>query len=95
MQFAVMAALFLADHVRERFDVIHAQSPFPAGKLAHHLNAFLKIPWVLSFHAGEAAEQPEVPYGDLLNPYLKKNNIVTQRSRCIRFSCSARKEKFF
>jgi glycosyltransferase involved in cell wall biosynthesis len=36
------------------------------------MNRLFGIPWVLSLHAGEVASLPEVPFGDLLNPHLKK-----------------------
>jgi glycosyltransferase involved in cell wall biosynthesis len=84
LQFILLGILFLWDHLFRRFDIIHAQSPFPAGILAHNLSRFLGVPWLLSFHAGEAAEMPEVPYGDLLNPFLRRvNTRVTMLSRFI------------
>lgn len=84
LQYLILAMLFLADHWATRYDIIHAQSPFPAGVLANRLARYLRIPWVLSFHAGEAAHMPEVPYGDLLNPDLKTiNTRVTRSARFI------------
>jgi glycosyltransferase involved in cell wall biosynthesis len=74
LQYVYLGARFLMDHLQRRHDVIHAQSPFPAGVMARFFRRYFSIPWVLSFHAGEAAYMPEVPYGDLLNPFLRKVN---------------------
>jgi glycosyltransferase involved in cell wall biosynthesis len=84
LQFLLLTLLFARDHLKARFNIIHAQSPFPAGKLAHYLSKIFSVPWILSFHAGEAAAMPEVPYGDLLNPYLKQHNVeVSRKARLI------------
>ena len=62
----------MIDHIMNRYDLIHAQSPYPAGVFSLWLNRLFKIPWVLSLHAGEVASMPDVPFGDLLNPHLRK-----------------------
>ncbi|HEX6225749.1 MAG TPA: glycosyltransferase family 4 protein, partial [Chryseolinea sp.] len=72
IQFVGLALLFVLDHIIKRYDLIHAQSPYPAGVLSSWLNKFFNIPWVLSLHAGEVARMPDVPFGDLLNPHLSK-----------------------
>jgi glycosyltransferase involved in cell wall biosynthesis len=84
LQFLLLGLRFALDHVLNRFDIIHAQSPFPAGVLAYRLSNAFQIPWLLCFHAGEAAYMPEVPYGDLLNPFLKKiNSKITGAARFV------------
>ena len=84
LQYLILGLLFVFDHWSNKFDIIHAQSPFPAGVLANRLSKYLGIPWLLSFHAGDAANMPEVPYGDLLNPVLKTiNTRVTRAARFI------------
>jgi glycosyltransferase involved in cell wall biosynthesis len=81
LQYLYLGFLFLMDHFFNRVEVIHAQSPFPAGVLARKLSKITRVPWLLSFHAGEAANMPEVPYGDLLIPFLKKiNSAITQKA---------------
>ena len=72
IQFMVLGLWFVLDHLINKYDIIHAQSPYPAGALSVWINKFFKIPWVLSLHAGETAYMPEVPFGDMLNPHLRK-----------------------
>jgi glycosyltransferase involved in cell wall biosynthesis len=72
LQYLALSLWFVMDHIINRYDLIHAQSPYPAGVLSSWLNRFFRIPWVLSLHAGEVASMPEVPFGDLLNPHLRK-----------------------
>ena len=67
-----MSLWFVMDHILNRYDLIHAQSPYPAGVLSVWVNKFFRIPWVLSLHAGEVVSLPDVPFGDLLNPHLKR-----------------------
>lgn len=72
IQFITLALWFVMDHIMNKYDLIHAQSPYPAGVLSVWLNKLFRIPWVLSLHAGEVASMPEVPFGDLLNPRLRR-----------------------
>lgn len=72
IQYAYLVCVFIKDHLIKRYTLIHAQSPYPAGELSLWLNRFFKVPWVLSLHAGETACMPEIPFGDLLTPRLKK-----------------------
>jgi glycosyltransferase involved in cell wall biosynthesis len=79
LQYLYLGVCFLVDHLAARIDIIHAQSPFPAGVLSRRLSSIFRVPWILSFHAGEAAYMPDIPYGDLVNPFLRKvNTSVTQ-----------------
>jgi hypothetical protein len=70
LQFIFLTLLFILDHLRKKYNVIHAQSPFPGGHMALFLHRLLGVPWILSFHAGEASRLSDVPFGDLLNPFL-------------------------
>lgn len=72
IQYLTLALWFVADHIMNKYDLIHAQSPYPAGVLSSWVNKLFRIPWLLSLHAGEVASIPEVPFGDLLNPHLRK-----------------------
>lgn len=72
LQYLALSLWFVMDHILNKYDLIHAQSPYPAGVLSFWLNKLFRIPWVLSLHAGEVANMPEVPFGDLLNPRLRK-----------------------
>ena len=72
IKYAILVFQFVVDHLINNFDLIHAQSPYPAGVMASWANRFFKIPWILSLHAGETIALPDVSYGDLLVPRLKK-----------------------
>jgi len=63
---------FSIDHFFNKFDVVHAQSPYPAGIMSIWLNKFFRIPWILFLDASETIGLPEIPFGDLLNPRLRK-----------------------
>jgi glycosyltransferase involved in cell wall biosynthesis len=71
LQYVLMFLIFGWDHFRYQYSVIHAQSPFPAGVLSSFLSRIYRVPWLLSFHAGEAAAMPEIGFGDLLREPLK------------------------
>jgi glycosyltransferase involved in cell wall biosynthesis len=72
VQYALLAVSFIFDHLKKRYAIIHAQSPFPAGMFSSFINKIFNIPWLLTLHAGEVARLPEVPFGDLMNPGLKR-----------------------
>jgi glycosyltransferase involved in cell wall biosynthesis len=81
LQYFYLGFFFILDHVSRRFDIVHAQSPFPSGVIARILCKIFRLPWLLSFHAGEAVYMPEIPYGDLVNPFLKRiNTQITQQA---------------
>ena len=75
LQYVLLGILFSWDHLRVSYNVIHAQSPFPAGVLSSWLGRLYGIPWLLSYHAGEAAAIPEIPFGDLLRRSLKRISV--------------------
>jgi glycosyltransferase involved in cell wall biosynthesis len=75
LQYLYLGLLFVFDHIHKKYEIIHAQSPFPAGLLSSFLNKLLKIPWLLTIHAGEVAHLPEVAFGDLCNRHLKRAAI--------------------
>lgn len=74
LQYIWLGVLLLWDHFRDPFSLVQTQSPFPGGVLAHFIKKYCKVPWLLSFHAGEAECMPDVPYGDLLHPILSREN---------------------
>lgn len=76
LKFYWLYLLFCLDHVRRKYDCIHAQSPFPAGKLALKINALFHVHWTTSVHAGEIAELPDQHFGDWRKVHLK--NITRQ-----------------
>ena len=71
-----LGVIFFLDHLRKRIDLVHAQSPFPAGVLAFYIRRIFNIPWLLSFHATEAVYMPERNFGDLMNRSLAKKSIA-------------------
>lgn len=84
LQYILLGILFSWDHLRASYNVIHAQSPFPAGVLSSWLSKLYRIPWLLSFHAGEAVAIPEIPFGDLLRPSMKKiSHAVIRQAKMV------------
>ncbi len=81
LKFYYLLLLFCRDHFKQKYDCLHAQSPFPAGKLALRINSLFKIQWITTIHAGEIAVLPDRDFGDLRKAHLKKiTRQVCERS---------------
>ena len=76
VQYLLIAAYFLLDHLQSPFSVIHALSAAPAGRLAVLLGKVFKLPVAVHLHSAEAVHYPSFNHGDLLQPKLRE---MTQR----------------
>lgn len=76
---ARLAGLILKDHFTERYRLIHGFWAFPPGFLAAGLGKLLRIPSIVSLQGGEAACVPQIRYGNMLHPRLKKMTLWTCR----------------
>lgn len=61
----LLALLFLWDHWRRPYALIHAFYGLPSGRLACWLGKQLKIPVLVTFMGAEAANLPDIGYGHL------------------------------
>jgi len=76
---ARLAGLLLKDHFTERYCLVHGFWAFPAGFLAVMLGKLLRIPSIVSLQGGEAACVPQIRYGNMFHPRLKKITLWTCR----------------
>lgn len=74
---ALLMARFIRDHVRKKYDIVHAFWVYPAGTVALLLGSALQIPTIVTVQGGEAAAVPEIKYGNMLRPWLKKITLAT------------------
>lgn len=75
IKYVLLGALFVRDHFRRPYHVVHAQSAFPGGVLARILGKLFRLPWMVTLIGGEVEAIPAIPFGDLLNPKLKRITI--------------------
>jgi glycosyltransferase involved in cell wall biosynthesis len=68
---------FGINHLRGRYSLIHAFWVYPAGTLAVLFSKILSIPSIVTVQGGEAAAVPEIGYGNMLKPFLKKVTLFT------------------
>jgi glycosyltransferase involved in cell wall biosynthesis len=74
----------LVEHVRKKFDLIHAHSTYPSGLAGVIAGKLFRIPVLVSLDAAEAAAIPEIGFGDLLNSRrMKLNRFVMDRADVI------------
>ena len=74
---ALLMALFIRDHFRERYDIAHGFWVYPAGTVAVLLGRVLQISTIVTVQGGEAAAVREINYGNMLKPWLKKITLNT------------------
>jgi glycosyltransferase involved in cell wall biosynthesis len=80
----LLSFLFLWDHFRQRYDLIHAFWVYPAGTLAVVLGKITRVPSIVTIQGGEAAAVHEIGYGNMLKPWLKKVTIWTcENTTCL------------
>lgn len=76
---ARLAGLLLKDHFTGKYGLVHGFWAFPAGFLAVALGKLLRIPSIVSLQGGEAACIPQIRYGNMAHPRLKKITLWTCR----------------
>ncbi len=76
---ARLAALFLKDHFTGKYGLVQGFWAFPAGFLAVALGKLLHIPSIVSLQGGEAACVPQIRYGNMFHPGLKRITLWTCR----------------
>lgn len=72
LKYGVMAFMFFRDHMKNKYQVIHAQSAFPGGVMARWLGRTFNIPWMVTLIGGEVEAMPEIPFGNLMDKQLRK-----------------------
>lgn len=77
LRYFILSVLFLADHIAERFKIIHAFWAYPAGTFAVLLGKITGTPSLVTLQGGEAAAIPEIGYGNMLSQNLKKVTLWT------------------
>lgn len=68
------AFMIIIDHMRNRFDLIHAHSTYPTGFYGLIFSKIFKIPIVVSLDGEEAVAIPEINFGQLLIRNRRKLN---------------------
>ncbi len=74
-----LVMLFLKDHMRARYHLLHGIWAVPPGLLAVLLGKVLGVPSMVSVRGGEAACLPEIGYGSMRLPRLRKVTLWTCR----------------
>lgn len=59
-------------HRQQRFDVVHGVWGLPAGLGATAMGRLIRRPVIVSLHGGEVTAIPEINYGNLLHPRLRR-----------------------
>ncbi len=75
----LLVRLFLRDHLIERYEIIHGIWAFPGGVLAVVLGKMFRLPVIVSLQGGEAANVPQIAYGNMYNRFLKMITLWTCR----------------
>ena len=84
LKYICLGLWFTLDHLRSPYQIIHAQSAFPGGVLARSLGNLFRLPWIVTLIGGEVEMMPQIPFGDLLNPRLRKiTNKVCREAKCL------------
>jgi len=81
--------LFIRDHLKNPFDLIHAHCTFPTGFSAIVLQKLAGVPTLLSLDGGEEVSFPEIKFGDAhqskrtrINKWIINNaHVVTTLTR--------------
>jgi glycosyltransferase involved in cell wall biosynthesis len=81
--------LFLSDHLKNRFSILHAFWVYPAGTISVMLGKLLRIPTIVTIQGGEGAAIKEINYGNMLRPWLKRMTLWTCEKATIFNSISA------
>jgi glycosyltransferase involved in cell wall biosynthesis len=80
----LLMLVFIREHFRNRFDLVHAHSTFPAGVIATLAQKFLGVPAVIFLDGGEGVGFPEIQFGDLVSKRRTKiNRWVISRAKAV------------
>jgi len=79
----LLSVLFLFNHYRNSYHLIHSFWVYPAGTLGVILGKLINRPSIVTIQGGEAAAISQIGYGNMLNPTLKKITLWT----CEQASC--------
>jgi glycosyltransferase involved in cell wall biosynthesis len=69
--------LLLSDHLKRRFDIVHGFWVYPAGTIVVLMGKLLFVPSIVTVQGGEAAAIPQLNYGNMLRPWLRKITLFT------------------
>src|SRR5882762_1065155 len=72
VKYLLLIITFVVDHLRTPFSIINAISVFPAGRFAVILGAIVRRPVMVHLIGSETVMIPEIGYGDLLVPRLRR-----------------------
>ncbi len=72
VKYMLLVITFVFDHLRRPFAIINAISAFPAGRIAVILGAVFRRPAIVHLIGSETVMIPDIGYGDLLKPRLRK-----------------------
>jgi glycosyltransferase involved in cell wall biosynthesis len=64
----------IREHLKFKFDLIHAHSTFPTGLVAVILQKIFSVPAVVSLDGGEGVSFPDINFGDAHHPRRTKMN---------------------
>lgn len=77
LRMVILAVLFIYDHIKFRYQLIHGIWIYPAATMAVILGRFLRVKSIASAHGGEAAAIPSINYGNMLGSRSKKWTLWT------------------
>jgi glycosyltransferase involved in cell wall biosynthesis len=72
-----LCAIFLIDHIKKPFNLIHAFWAYPAGTLAVVMGKLVRVPSVVTVQGGEGAALKNIGYGNMIRPRVKKITLWT------------------
>lgn len=71
--------MFLTEHFKKRFRLLHGFWAVPAGFVAVLLGKMLKIPTIVSLQGGEGAFLPQLKYGNMIGRFQRWLTLFTCR----------------
>jgi len=69
--------LLIKDHFKKRYQLVHGIWGYPPGIIAVMFGKIFRVPSVVSIRGGEAANVPEIAYGNMRKRLLRKVTIFT------------------
>jgi glycosyltransferase involved in cell wall biosynthesis len=75
----LLCFLFIFDHFRRRYSLVHAFWAYPAGLLSVIISKLVRIPCMVTIQGGEGARIPSIAYGNMINPVVRKLTLWTCR----------------
>jgi glycosyltransferase involved in cell wall biosynthesis len=74
IKYILLLIKLIYHHIKKPFNIIFSVSTFPAGRMAVMLARVLRRPVVVQLIADEMVSMPEIEYGELLSPRLRRIN---------------------